>query len=163
VLSFTAVKYSQYVLDFIFTCIDTPPGIGKITNFKNNVSVQTSAGKLRLNYIKTPCIDLDVCFIENFENMNFENSLMMSSNDFKNNYPNIHYHPTTKFNFGIIGDILYPRDFMRKDKLVGFITSPFDDLYYIFVYENNEIIDYKKLFEQYELAIDGFQKLDELD
>ena len=57
---------------------------------------------------------------------------------------------------GIISDVLSPVDFKNKKKISGFIGSVFEDYVYLFTLED-QVIDYIKLFDDYEEALQNYE------
>lgn len=128
-------------------------GISSFHKDRNNYFVKTDLGPVAVNYHKTPALDTDVYFFNKGHLMEINHSKMIKKKDFNQKYEGENTTMLRKYNFGVIGDIYYPRDFKNKDKLVGFIFNFLEDYVYIFVVDKNQIIDYKNIFAQYEEAL----------
>lgn len=149
----TGVYFYKEILKFTFKCIDTPPGITSISKEGGKYYVKTNLGKLKLKHFRTPTPETNVYFFKQGHQMDIKENILISNKDFLNNYSEQELTKVFSYNFGIIPNVYYPQDFKKKDKLTGFIESVFDAKCYIFVYENNQMIDYMELFEKYSNAL----------
>ena len=154
------------VLKFAFDLYETPPGMSKLHHFKKNYFVHTNIGDFRLNYHRNPSLDLDVYFFNNGHKFdNVTGNKLMKKIDFEKEFEAEDTTKLSQYNFGLVADIYYPQQFKKKDKIVGFMINIFDDVVFVFTVKNDNIIDYRELFRQYEKAMeqdiyDGGEQLD---
>lgn len=162
-----ALCYKE-IVKFVFKCIDTPPGVSSINKIQKKYYVNTPIGAINLNYHKLASIDHDFYFFDDGHSFDVLSNTIMTITDFEKHikcaFSNLTVTKLKTYNFGIIGDIYYPRDFKNKDKIVGCITNYFDDLIYVFVVEKNKIIDYKQIILEYEDKLVNYDnRLNEID
>ena len=163
----TASVCYREIIKFVFKCIDTPPGVSKIYKTRGSYFIETNIGKFRLNHHKTPCLDLDVYFFNKGNDLDqVTQNKLIKKVEFEKEFLGQDTTLLRKYNFGIIGDIYYPRQFKGRNKLVGFMTNVFDEDVFVFVVDENNMIDYKELFLNYTKAMeDGIKEepVNELD
>lgn len=137
-------------MDLLKRCKKKLVGISSFHKARNNYFVKTDLGPMAVNHHKTPALDTDVYFFNKGHMLEVNENKMLKKSVFEETFKGEDTTLLKKYNFGIIGDTYYPRDFRNKDKLVGFIFNPLENYVYVFVIEQNQIIDYKTLFVQYE-------------
>lgn len=126
-------------------------GVSSLHRVRNSYIVKTDLGPLKVNYHKMPSLDTEVYLFDKGHLLDeIKQNQMMDKIEFLDKYGRENTTQFRTFNFGIIADIYYPKDFKNKDKLTGFIFNVLEDDVYVFVFDENNIIDYKKLFQQYE-------------
>ena len=146
-----------YLWDFI----NLPHGTGRVYSRKNRktkkkkIYVNTSHGKINLQYIKLPNPDTEIYFLKT-KDIYLEDKFM-SKELFNELYNKNDYVGINTYELGIIPDIIRTKEFNGKNIINGFITTPWDDYVYMFKIKD-ELIDYEKIFENYEDAIDNMDK-----
>ena len=136
------------------------PGVGSVSLEKK--------GKKRYGVVSTELGDLKlpVMKLSSFENIHgyFKQNLdfplgMMELDKFQElyygNFPD--YEPAKTVGDYLVMNYRRPRDFCGKDKLYGFIRSDIDGLIYVYCVENNSIIDYETIDEDYTYLIENYQ------
>jgi hypothetical protein len=141
------------MLDFTNKCVKKLVGISSLHQVRKHYFVKTDLGPLVVNYHKTPSLDTDVYLFNKGHHFSITENRMMTKKNFEQKYKDEDTTLLRKFNFGIIADIYYPRDFKNKDKLVGFIFNSMENEIYVFVVDQNQIIDYRKIFNDYDKAL----------
>ena len=136
------------------------PGVGSISLKKK--------GKKRYGIVSTELgeMKVPVMKLSSFENIHgyFKQNLdfplgMMELDKFQElyygNFPD--YEPAKTVGDYLIMNYRRPQDFSGKDKLYGFIRSDIDGLIYVYCVENNSIIDYETIDEDYTYLIENYQ------
>lgn len=149
-------KFSKYLF--------YSPGVGSVSLEKK--------GKKRYGVVSTELGDLNVPVMKlsSFENIHgyFTQNLeypvgMMRLDKFQELYygkfPD--YEPAKTIGDYLIMNYRRPRDFSGKDKIYGFIRSDIDDLIYVYCVENNDIIDYETIDQDYTNLIENYQPEEE--
>ena len=135
------------------------PGVGSVSLEKK--------GKKKYGVVSTEVGDLKVPVMKlsSFENIHgyFINKLdyplgMMELDKFKDMYFGVvpDYEPAKTIGDYLIMNYRRPRDFAGRDKLYGFILSEIDDLIYVYCVENNSLIDYEAIDEDYTYLIENY-------
>ena len=145
---------------FAVNMITLSPGTGRIysrtcpKSKKKKVFVDTTIGKIKLPFFKLPSLDTDMYFFEDESAVG--HSHIVPRAFFEENYNDKKFVPLKRYDMGIISDVLSPVDFKNKKKISGFISSVFEDYVYLFTLED-QVIDYIKLFEDYEEALQNYE------
>ena len=135
------------------------PGVGSVSLEKK--------GKKKYGVVSTEVGDLKVPVMKlsSFENTHgyFRNKLdyplgMMELDKFKDMYFGVvpDYEPAKTIGDYLIMNYRRPRDFAGRDKLYGFILSEIDGLIYVYCVENNNLIDYEAIDEDYTCLIENY-------
>lgn len=136
------------------------PGQGEIYKKNNpylkttNYYIRNPEHDFRLNYVKTPCFDMDVGFF--LSNIKFENKFI-STKQFEEKYSKEKVYKLKNHGMGVINDIYHTNN-IKKGQLYGFINIMTEDQIYIFIIEEGHV-DIKSIFDQYEEEL----FVDELD
>ncbi len=136
------------------------PGVGSVSLKKK--------GKKRYGVVSTDLGDLNVPVMKlsSFENIHgyFRNKLdyplgMMELDKFQDLYYGVvpDYEPAKTIGDYLIMNYRRPRDFEGRDELYGFILSEIDGLIYVYCVENNSLIDYEAIDEDYTQLIESYQ------
>ena len=133
----TATFFYKEVIKFTFKCIKTPPGISAFHKERGQYFVQTNLGKLRVNHVKTPALDTEVFFFKKGHEIDLKKNTIMDKKQFEEEFKNYETTQLLKYNFGIITDVYYPKDYKRKNKIVGFINNFLEKEVYLFVFDQN--------------------------
>lgn len=148
------------ITSYLFNLMTLNPGTGKVfsrthpKSKKKGIFVDTNVGRIKLPFIKLPSIDTEIYFFTD-ENI-IEKSELVNRNVFNEKYSFLETEKLKHYEMGIITDVLKPEDFKNKNRICGFVSSLFEDYIYVFTIENN-IIDYEKIFEDFD---DELTKLD---
>lgn len=135
------------------------PGVGSVSLEKK--------GKKKYGVVSTELGDLKVPVMKlsSFENIHgyFRNKLdyplgMMALDKFKDMYFGVvpDYEPAKTLGDYLIMNYRRPRDFAGRDELYGFILSEIDGLIYVYCVENNSLIDYEAIDEDYTQLIENY-------
>ena len=135
------------------------PGVGSVSLEKK--------GKKRYGVVSTELGNMKVPVIKlsSFENIHgyFKNKLdyplgMMELDKFKDLYFGVvpDYEPAKTVGDYLIMNYRRPRDFAGRDELYGFILSEIDGLIYVYCVENNSLIDYEAIDEDYTCLIENY-------
>lgn len=148
VLLYNIFPVSNYILNLILY----KPGVGALTyRKKKGVFVETNLGKIKLPFYKLPSTETDVYFFH--QDTVVEKNELLTRESFDKIFSNCDCDCLKHYNMGLITDVIRPKDYKGKEKICGYISSLFEDYVYVFTFENNEFIDYEKLFEMYHDAL----------
>jgi len=152
-LSFLFFNFSR-ITNCVLNIILNKPGVGKvepITLKKNKIAtIKTNVGDIRVPLVKMPSFDLSMGFF--MEKVDLDPGL-----HFLEEFYEFPEHIKLK-NFGTswITDILKPMTLNGSGSAKGFIISYIDSTVYIFDVTDNNFIDYKKIINNYELALEDY-------
>ncbi len=131
---------------FVFLKVDTlidialnGVGTGRLKKIKNSVTVQTTEGNMKVPTAKLPNLDWEVYLV----NDDTEVKDGMNDLDVINDANLV---KCKQYRDLLMCEYLYSSDFKKGDIKVV-ISSPLDDLCYIFSVKEGEMIDYKKHIE----------------
>jgi len=129
------------------------PGVGSVTLEKKGKNkfgmVETELGNLRVPIMKMSSFENVYGF---FTDSDSEYPLGVTSLDeFTNRYGGIFpsYEPIKTIGDNLILNYRRPKDFNGKKKVYGFIRSDIDDIIFVYLVENNELIDYEEIDRRY--------------
>ena len=117
------------------------PGIGKLKKTKQNVTVDTSEGSLKIPTAKFPNMDWEMYFIDE------ETDVKDGINDL-DAIEDINLTRCKQFRDLVLCEYIYSTD-LRKGDIKAVISSPLDDLCFVFTVKEGEIINYKKNIEDF--------------
>lgn len=152
---------TSYALDLMLYS----PGTGKIyrkfdPRTKNkSFYVNTTAGPVRLPYHKTPSLEMEIFF---FNDHVIEKNSLITIQKFQELYRDEKSTMIRPHDLGIMGDIYYPEDFRGKKAVSGYISNILEDFVFVFKFENEQI-DYRELFNEYERTIEYTDLADSLE
>jgi len=141
------VAITNYFIRFLLHS----PGQGEIIKKVNpkikttNYHIKSPEHDFRLNYIKTPCFDLDISFFVN--DIEYENSFI-SISDFEKKYGDEKFYKLPNYGMGVIDDVYNTRN-IKKGNLYGFIKIMTENRIYMFTVVEG-LIDVKNIFDKYE-------------
>ena len=116
----------------------------------NSYHIRSPEHNFRLNYEKTPFIDLDVSFFIN--DIEYQD-VFIERSEFEKKYGREKIYKLPAYGMGVINDVYYTKN-IKKGKLYGFIEMLTDDTIYMFDVEEG-IIDLKDIFLRYEEEVFG--------
>ena len=116
-------------------------GIGKLKKVKKNITVDTSEGVLKLPTAKLPSLDWEMYFIDE------DTEVKDGINDL-DAVENLKMTKCKQFRDLVLCEYIYSNDFREGDIKV-IISSPLDDLCYVFTVKEGETINYKKNIEDF--------------
>ena len=129
------------------------PGVGSVTLEKKGRNkfgvVETEIGNMRVPIMKMSSFENVYGF---FRNSEVEYPLGVTSLDqFKSRYGGIfpNYESLKTIGDNLILNYRRPKDFNGKNQVYGFIRSDIDDLVFVYLVENNELIDYEEMDKRY--------------
>ena len=129
------------------------PGVGSVTLEKKGRNkfgvVETEIGNMRVPIMKMSSFENVYGF---FRNSEVEYPLGVTSLDqFKSRYGGIfpNYESLKTIGDNLILNYRRPKDFNGKNQVYGFIRSDIDDLVFVYLVENNNIIDYEEMDKRY--------------
>ena len=144
---------------YLFNLVTLNPGTGRVfmrkhpKSKKKGLFIDTNVGRIKIPFVKLPSPDTEIYFFT--DESSVHHSHIVGREFFMENYQSLNYEALKRYDVGIITDIMKPSDFKNKKKICGFISSLFEDYIYLFVIED-EMIDYEKLFEEYDDALANF-------
>lgn len=116
-------------------------GVGKLKKVKQNVTVDTSEGVLKLPTAKFPNMDWEMYFID-------EDSDIKDGINDVDAIVDLKMTRCKQFRDLVLCEYIYSTD-LRKGDIKLVVSSPLDDLCYVFTVKEGEIIDYKKNIEDF--------------
>jgi len=116
-------------------------GVGRIKKTKQKVTVQTSEGVLKIPTAKFPNLDWEMYFIEEVTDVKD------GINDL-DNIMSLKMSKCKQFRDLVLCEYIYSTDFKRGDIKLA-ISSPLDDLCYVFTVKEGDVIDYKNNIEDF--------------
>ena len=159
ILSYCVLNEPMRLVKKIGKYLFYSPGVGSVSLEKK--------GKKRYGIVSTELGDLKlpVMKLSSFENIHgyFKQNLdfplgMMELDKFQElyygNFPD--YEPAKTVGDYLIMNYRRPQDFCGKNKLYGFVRSDIDGLIYVYCVENNSIIDYETIDEDYTYLIENY-------
>lgn len=136
-----------YNLDKIFNLFQYKLGVTNLVFKSNTVVASTNKGELSIPWIKLPCMEYDFFFFQ--ENIDLEKNILIKEKVFKELFKYEKVYQVPRYRNGIICNIVKPSQFNNTSKITGCVRSFLDDHIYLFVIENDEYIDYKKILNTY--------------
>lgn len=132
------------------------PGVGNISivkkGKKRNAIVPTTLGTFKIPFYKLPCLEMDVNFFIDIENV-IDKNVMLPREEFRERYGENSYATLRRIDTGIVSDIVKCEDFLNKKEIFGFIDNLFEDKIFVF-HIDSYFIDYKTLFSDYEKMLE---------
>ena len=129
------------------------PGVGSVTLEKKGKNkfgvVETELGTMKVPIMKMSSFENVYGFFKDF-GTDFPLGVT-SLDEFKSRYGGIfpHYEPMKTIGDNLILNYRRPKDFNGKKKVYGFIRSDIDDIIFVYLVENNELIDYEEIDRRY--------------
>ena len=160
------VSFPYRVISFIFDCIFYGPGVGSVSTKKISkhrvCKVSTSMGNITVPIVKMPAFDLTFGFFLEYDNIS---TGLIDTEDFlakrKGSFPksiklsNIETYWLLNYR--------RPKDVHGKKKIFCYINNQLDGLIYIHKIENNDLIDYEKILDTYELEIENLDFIENVE
>ena len=144
---------SGQIASSLFKYVVHKPGVGVLTyenKKKTKVGiVKTESGDLNLPLMKMNSFDINFGFFtENF----LQDEGFMTIDSFNEKYANNMSDMIPLKNIGNFWILNYrrPKDFFGRDVIHGYVESPLDNVIYLFKVENNVLIEYEKIIENYD-------------
>ena len=111
----------------------------------NNYFIKSPDRNFRLNYVKTPCFDVDVGFF--VKNIKYDD-VFMDNDVFEEKFSGEKIYNLHSYGMGVIEDVYHTKN-IKRGNLYGFIKMLTEEEVYLFEIEEGPI-DLVKVFEQYE-------------
>lgn len=149
------------IVNYAIDSLMYSPGEGKIYSVMNpltkrkQVYIKTPGDHFRLNFIKTPSLDMSVHLFKN--NIELDADKLMTRDVFNGLYKFYPAITLTEHSLGIIDDVYHTRNIKRGD-VYGYISSITEDM--IFVFKIREgAINFEDIFERYEFVLEEFENI----
>ncbi len=154
------------ITSYLFNLMTLNPGTGRLfsrthpKSKKKGVFVDTNVGRIKMPFIKLPSPDTEIYFFT--DEKDIEKAELVDRKTFNERYSHLGTESLKRYDLGVITDVLKPQDFKNKDRICGFVSSLFEDYIYVFVIED-KIIDYGKIFKDFDDKLDNVEKSDAPD
>ena len=140
-LPITLGLFTFFKIDMLIDIALNGVGTSRLKKIKNNVTIETTEGKMKLPTAKFPNLDWEMYFV------NESTDVKDGMNDLSN-VENLKMTKCKQFRDLVVCEYIYSTDFSKGD-IRGVISSPLDDLCYVFTVKQGEMIDYKKHIEAF--------------
>ena len=141
-LPFAIAGFALYFSDKIVELMITGVGKGRIRKVKKALMIDTDDGMLKLPTVKLPNMEWEVHTIT-------QSGDSYKLNDGINKMNKVECISSIRCK--LFRDILICENFYNelKQDMRGFISSPFDDLCYVFTIKPGEVIDYRRYINEF--------------
>lgn len=160
------INFPYRVLNFIFECLYYGPGVGKVVTekiIKHRVArISTSVGQLSFPVMKMPSFELNFGFFTGGEMFDpglhdIDSFLEKRGGMFPRNI-----RISTVETYWIL-NYRRPKDIEGEKSIYCFIENEIDGLIYIYLLQNNELIDYEKIVANYEAEVENLDFMEKVE
>lgn len=144
ILSYAAYNYQEVVDFFLYG-----PGIGRVNLKKDQMTVETTSGNLRLPTVKLPSLDWEFRFFTQDVSRDYLKDGMHDLDSVRN----IEHRGCKIYRRNILCEYMYSSD-ITQTELRGCVVSVFDDSCYVFTVPRNSTIDYRKYCNEFMLQLE---------
>jgi hypothetical protein len=156
------------IFNFIWDCIMYGPGKGSVSTKKLVKTpvciVETSIGSVNIPIMKIPCFELTFGFF--LENKNYQEGIQ-DLDKFHESFPKNKVMFLKNVETYWLINYRRPSDINGSKKIYCYVSNDFENLIYITKIENNDIIDYEKIVDEYETELRNLEfiekEMEEID